>query len=430
MVWILYQIILPAALLLSAPYYLLRMVRRGGYRRGFAERFAFYPARARSLTAKARRPVWVHAVSVGEVKVAAAFMAELRRRDPEVWFVLTTNTSTGRRLAERDPDRAELIVYMPLDLYPVMSRAMNLFRPERLVLVEIELWPNMIRLARRRGIPVSLINGRMSDRSCRGYARLRFLTRRLLPELSAVCVQGDRDAKRFIDLGAPRERVHVLGSAKYDGALTAAEEGGEAKQLIAAAGADRDAPVLVGGSTWPGEEETLWSIAQRLREGHPGLFVVLVPRHAERSTEIAERLRRLGARVARRSRLEDGDGEADMLLVDTTGELIDFYAAADVVFVGKSLDPNRGGQNPIEPAALGKPVVVGPHMENFPAVMKDLREARAVIEVEAGAALGATLERLLNDPGERNELGRRASELVAAKRGVLARTADVVMQAE
>lgn len=403
------------------PHFLLRMARRGGYRQDFAQRFGRYEDSVLDRLA-ARRRVWVHAVSVGEVFVALKLMQQWRARRPDVQFVLTTTTSTGHALARRELSKEDVLLYYPLDLPVIVHRVLDQMQPLAIVLVELELWPNLIRLAHARGIPVLLANGRVSDSSFKGYQRLRLIARRLLPLMDAFCVQTETDRQRLATLGAPRERIKVLGSAKYDVAV--ADKSGEelAREILAQAQITEQNQIVLGGSTWPGEEGALLDAYKGLKTRHRNLVMLIAPRHVERADEVIQEIRQHAMTFVRRSQLgrEPLRSTPKVLLLDTTGELKHFYAIADVIFVGKSLT-QHGGQNPIEPALYGKPIVCGPNMENFRGVVDDFRKADALVQVPDLQNLRRTLDDLLANPERREEMGRRAAQLVEEKRGVIDR---------
>lgn len=451
MLWFLYNVLFPVAFLLMLPTFLLRMLKRGGYKKHFEQRFGLYGEGVTGQL-KTGRYVWIHAVSVGEVNVALSFIAEYRKQNPEALFVLSTNTSTAHVIGEKRIDPRDVLIYFPMDMPFIIKRALDVINPVKLILVECELWPNLIRQANRRGIPVALINGRISDSSFKGYMKLRAFTRRLLPMIDPVCVQGRRDADRLIALGARPETVHVLGTAKYDVPSPAPDADAPARAVLKRAGVPDEALILLGGSTWPGEEEVLCKIYKSLLNQFPQLFLVLVPRHAERredvladveKQEISYRVRSHcgpGALAGRSEREKKHPGEEratpNALIVDTTGELMSFYAAADLVFVGKSLT-QHGGQNPIEPALFGKPIVVGPHMENFPVVMDDFISAHAVRQLAdfppapdglrgARQALEGTISELLTDSTVRKKLGEAARSVVESHRGAIGNMAKRV----
>lgn len=433
MMWFLYNILFFVVFLLLTPHFLWRMRRRGGYWPDFAQRFACYSEAFRAQ-AGARSRSWIHAVSVGEVLVALAFMKEVRRKHPDAAFVLSVTTSTGHRIAREKLLEQDQLMYFPVDAPFIMKKVLGLLKPERIILVEGEIWPNLTRLAAARGVPISLINGRLSDSSFSGYRKLSFLTRRILPMIQPICMQGERDRKRMLSLGATADSTLALGSAKFDVAPCQGVEDGVAQALLKQAGLAGGRAILLGGSTWPGEEALLVDLYRTLRERLPDLALVLVPRHAERAPEILSMLQAKGQGVIQRSVMKldaeaSPSGGDEVLLVDSTGELMSFYQAADVIFVGKSLC-GTGGQNPLESAALGKATVVGPHMENFPSVMELLMKDEALIQVADVEELTSVCAQLLSEPVEREALGQRAARSVACHRGVLERTVALVFGAE
>ena len=416
MVWIGYNLLFAVGFLLMLPHFLWRMRRRGGYARDFGHRFGRYAPDLRARLAGGGR-VWVHAVSVGELFVALALMSEWRRRRPGVRFVLSTTTSTAYRIAGRELGADDALIYFPVDAPPIMRRVLDLLRPAALVLMETEIWPNLIRLAAARGVPVFLANGRLSERSARRYGYVAAFTRRVLPLLRGAFMQSDGDAARFVGIGARPDRTQVTGTVKYDVAL--------APVAADIAAVRREAGVVMGGSTWAGEEAALLDAFIELRRSRPGLSLVLAPRHAERRAEVLGEIARRGLSVASRS-AGQAQGDADVFLLDTTGELKGFYACADVIFIGKSLT-QHGGQNPLEPAAAGKAVLTGPNMENFGPVMDDLRAAGGVRQVADAAALAAAIGELLDDPAKRAALGDAARRAVEARRGALGRMVEQLL---
>ena len=422
MIWIFYNLLFPLVFLLMLPKFLRRMARRGGYRRHFEQRIGIYGHGTTARLAEGRR-IWIHAVSVGELFVALRFIEEYRKEHPEALFVLSTNTSTGHALAEQKLDPRDVLIYFPVDLPVVMNRVFNVIKPLKLILVECEFWPNLVRQAHKRGIPVSLINGRISDSSFKGYMALRPFTRRLLAMIDPVCMQGRQDAERIIAMGARPQTVKTLGTAKYDLPPPAADADAAARAVLKKISVPENALVLLGGSTWPGEEEALCKIYKNLRGENHELFLVLVPRHVERRDNVTEVVRTQGLSFALRSQMNSGAAKPDVLIVDTTGELMNFYAAADVVFVGKSLC-EHGGQNPIEPALFGKAVVVGPNMENFPSVMDDFLSAKAIRQVADFQTLEKTVAELLADPSARVQIGKAACGVIESHRGVITKMVE------
>ena len=428
MIWMLYNVLFVIGFLLMLPKFLLRMARRGGYAKDFTQRFGQYRPEVIAKLDEGRR-IWVHAVSVGEVFVALKLMADWRERRPDLRFVLTTNTSTGHGIAARQLDARDVLLYFPVDVPWVIRRALDTIDPLALVLVELELWPNLVRAAHARQIPVILVNGRVSDHSYRGYQRLGYFTRRLLPMLDVLCVQTKLDGDRLVSLGARADRVRVLGTAKYDVATFDASGESEARELLRRAHVNDHDLIILGGSTWAGEEQALLDAYKGLKTRYRNLVLVLAPRHVERTAEVLKEIKDSHMSVVRRSELVNPEHEVrarpQVFLLDTTGELKNFYACADVIFVGKSLT-QHGGQNPIEPALYGKPVVVGRNMENFRAVVDDMRAAEALVEVGDLQSLRRSLDDLCANPVRRQVLGEAAARVVREKTGTTARTLDIL----
>lgn len=423
MKWLVYNVLFSVAYVLMLPRFLYRMLRRGGYGAAFTERFGRYsPEVARRLAEGGR--VWVHAVSVGEMFVALRVVEGLRRKDPGLRFVISTTTSTGHRMAADRKNADDVLIYYPLDFPGMVRRALSHVRPRAIVLVETEIWPNMVLAASRAGVPVIVVNGRISDRSMRGYRFMRWFLRDILDRMAVIVAQSEEDRRRLETLGAPAGKTFVAGSAKFDDAFT--DVPAEAvSRLRRITGLPDGAPTLVGGSTWDGEERILLGVFKSLVRTWPALRLVIVPRHAERGSSVEREIRRAGLACRRRSLLGDAPpepmGQGEVLLVDTTGELKAFYAMATVIFVGKSLT-QKGGQNMIEPARFGRPVIVGPHTGNFRSVVADFKAADALIEVATGAGLEQAVRELLSDGTRRSQYGARARKVVERNCGAVDRT--------
>jgi len=429
MLWFLYNVLFAVGYVLMLPHFLLRMWRRGGYRRGFLQRFGIYSEDVlRQL--KTRNRIWIHAVSVGEIHVALRFADELRTLDPETSFVVTTTTSTGHAVAEKKMREEDVLLYFPSDFPAIMNRVLNVLKPKAVILTESELWPNLIRLAKKRNIPVILINGRISESSYKGYKLLKVFFSRIVRQIDLFLVQTAFEEECLTWLGVDKTRIKVLGTAKYDVVRIDPAGGGKARQILELAGIALDDLIVTGGSTWPGEERILLDVFKRLKPSFPRLRLVLVPRHAERRAEVEAEIRRSGLNYARRSDLANAHlpgSSVDVLLVDSTGELMWFYGCASVVFVGKSLT-SHGGQNIIEPAFLGKPIVIGPFAENFSAVVSDLLSARALIQIQSAAELEDALKSLLSDDNLRTEYGRRAASAVQSRQGVVRESVKLIAE--
>jgi 3-deoxy-D-manno-octulosonic-acid transferase len=425
----LYNLLFLLGFVLSAPFYFLKMVRRGNWSEGFGERFGNYDHRLKQALTN-RHVIWIHAVSVGEVNLCTQLIQVLEPRAPNYKIVVSTTTSTGMAELQRLLPVHISKIYYPIDRRKHVQRAMGLIHPEAVVLIEAEIWPNFLWALQRRGIPHFLVNARVSGRSFRGYRRFGFLFRDLFAGFTGVGAQDEADAQRLRELGCRPEAVHVVGSLKFGSAKLQERRVLDVAGMLRQLGVPEGAPVLVGGSTHAGEEEVLAGIHQRLKGRFPGLFLILVPRHHERSREVGDALTRQGVRFVYRSELRPeirrGAGEVECLLVNTTGELRFFYGVADVVFVGKSLTA-QGGQNPIEPAALEKAVVFGPNMQNFPQVAPQFVSRGGARQVADAAELERVVGELLADPDLRRRMGQLAREVVRDNQGSLEKTADMIL---
>ena len=425
MIRLLYNLLYPLGLLLFLPGQISKLLRRGNYRHGFGQRFGVYDRDVQARLAS-HRCTWIHAVSVGEVAIALKLSAKLKELDPEFFCVLTTTTTTGFAFATQEAGEGMEVLYSPLDFWPIMRRAYAVIRPIRVVLVEAEVWPNLAAEARGRGLPLALVNARLSQRSERRFRRFLFLVAPTFRCLDLVCVQEPEDIERWIALGVPRERIHHVGSIKYDPADVRLSSD-LPLEVLRGLGIDRDSPILFGGSTHAGEEEILGEIFQRLRADFPAFTLIIAPRHVERAREIRARLEQLGLNVCLRSEAGRARSAApDCLLLDTTGELQHWYAVATIVFVGKSLTA-RGGQNPVEPIFAGKPVLFGPHMENFSALAEALVANKAAVQVRDPNSLQQQIAWLLRDREAALHMVANAQAVLARHSGATARTAALLL---
>ena len=421
----LYNIVFPMAVLLMLPSFLLRMIRRGKYRHKFGQRFGIYSPGVRERIAGTDR-VWLHAVSVGEVNIALKLIQALRDADPSLVFILSTTTSTGFKLAASRKSPWLEPIYNPLDFLPVVRRVMQTIRPRALILVEAEVWPNVVCEARRLGAKAVLVNARLSPRSEKRFRAARMIAAPLFNQLDALYLQEPEDIARWTSLGVRQDKLHVTGSIKFDDSAAAARPIRNFRPVLDALGVPVDAPVLLGGSTFEGEEEILARVFLQLRKSRPDLFLILVPRHHERGDAVARQMERLGLKVARRTQ-SDQHTRPDILLVDTTGELVSWYLCATVVFMGKSLC-DRGGQNPAEPLAAGVPVVFGPHMRNFASLVQGLLRNQAAMQISDEATLQVAVESLLSSPEKRNAMVRRGVKCLEIHRGATDRTVSLLRE--
>ena len=427
MIRFLYNLLWPVGLLVLLPGYLRKMFRRGGYRRKFGQRFGFYGADVRQRL-QSKPVIWVHAVSVGEVMIALKLIRVMLRLDPGTQIALTTTTTTGFAFAEKNASPETEVLYSPLDFWPVVHQAFSVIRPELLLLVEAEVWPNLMAETRQRRVPVALVNARLSPRSERRFTRFRRFVSPLFRQLDLICLPEEADVERWIALGAGRERLKLTGSVKFDPAdAEHSATNGLDSANPPSMGEQPDRPVLFGGSTHPGEEEILARIYLQLRTDFPQLLLFVAPRHVERAKEVKKRMEMFSLGVSLCSDSRDvSAATADCLILDRTGELRQWYSIASVVFVGKSLSA-IGGQNPVEPIVAGKPVIFGPHMENFAALARELVAHRGAIEVADEETLRSAIRTLLTEPDARRELVENARHIIDGHRGATERTVRLVL---
>jgi len=409
--YLLYSALLGLAVVLTAPWWLVRMVMQGKYRAGLGERLGRMPARLGSV----QGCIWVHAVSVGEVLAVSGLVAGLRTRFPERRLLISTTTDTGQKLA-RERFGQENVFYYPLDFSFAVRPYLRALRPSLIVLAESEFWPNFLRLARSAGARIAVVNARVSDRSLPRYLRLRSLWRRVLRDVDIFLAQSEEDARRFVTIGAPEASVRVGGNLKFDVQPPATLPAGEMLRRTLAPATE----VVVCGSTAEGEEPLVLRAFGAVLKKHPRAMLILAPRRPERFDAVAGLLAASGLTFWRRSQLVGSESlSGGVLLLDSIGELAALYVLASVAFVGGSLVP-RGGHNILEPAQFGVATLVGPHTENFRDIVGIFERAGAVKVVHAETFAGELL-RLLDDAAAREELGRRAAEVVRQQRGATER---------
>jgi 3-deoxy-D-manno-octulosonic-acid transferase len=422
---IIYNLLWPLGLLFFLPGYLLKMLRRGGYREKFGQRLGIYGAEIRTRLAK-QRSTWLHAVSVGEVTVALKLAHALRALQPNLHCVLTTTTTTGFALANKSASPWIEVMYTPLDFWPIILRAFAIIHPARILLIEAEVWPNLIAEAHARRIPIALVNARLSPRSENRFRLFRLLVAPTFRLLDLVCVQEPEDVDRWRGLGVEPNRIRHTGSIKYD-PVSLAERIDTGAIGVSDLDAFAERPVLFGGSTHRGEEEILAKGFLKLRQKFPLLCLFIAPRHVERLREIRAQLEALSLHVRLANEVATlGHAKPECVLLDTTGQLRNWYPIATVVFIGKSLMAH-GGQNPVEPIIGGKPVIFGPHMENFATLAMSLVANKGAIQVNDAGELERAAEKLLGDGETRRLLVQNARKVLAQHRGATARTAQVIV---
>ncbi len=427
MLLLLYNLLLPIALIVTFPFYLRRMLKRGGYAKGFLQRFGIYSPELRKRFA-GQEWSWVRAVSVGEIGMALRLVEELKRQSPDFRAVISTTTSTGYALGQQRRENRDWIeiIYNPVDFYPIIQQCWKRVRPREAILIDSDLWPSFLAIAKLNCCPVYLANARLSHRSEKRYTALRAITRPLFWEnVTTLFAQDREDAARWKRIGFPAERITVTGSVKYDTEDLPNGTVSRFAEWLISHGVGSERPVLLGGSLHRGEEELLVSSFRTLQAEFPDLFLILVPRHAERTPEIAQFLRVSSIPFTLRSEPDFKQNPA-ILVVNSTGELRDWYATATVVVVGKSFY-GIGGQNPVEPILVSKPVVVGPHMENFQYIVDALRKAGGIVQLHSSDALSSAIADLLRNRSAAASLTSRASAALAQHRGSIRRTATAVL---
>jgi 3-deoxy-D-manno-octulosonic-acid transferase len=404
------------------PLILLRLLYRAwrapAYAARIGERFGLFAANATPA-----RPVWVHAVSVGETLAAVPLVRALRNRYPQLPVVITTMTPTGSERVRSIFGDSVMHVYAPYDLPDAIARFLKRVDPQLAIIMETELWPNTIAALRRRGVAVIVANARLSAKSARGYRRVAALTRPMLASIDCIAAQTTHDAGRFVELGAPRDNVHVTGSIKFDVSIDEALRQ-QAAGIRARWGGDTRR-VVIGASTHEGEEVALLEAYRALKPRHADLLLVLVPRHPERFERVAQQIGAAGLQCARRSLAQEVTAATDVVLADTMGEMLQLLGASDIAFVGGSLIA-RGGHNMLEPAAWGLPVVTGESDFNFAEISRLLRDSGGLVQVHDAAALGAQLGHWLGSDDARIAAGAAAREVVAQNKGALGRLVGLI----
>ena len=420
-----YNIGWTVGLILGLPLTPLFLALGERYRRGLLQRFSFYPRKVRD-SMRGVRPIWIHAASVGEVLAARRIADALKAKFPERKIVLSTFTFAGQEVARKKVTAADACIFLPLDHPWIVGRALAVFDPCMLIVLETEIWPNLLRLAYRRGIPTLLLSGRLSRGSFRAYFFFRRFFSQVFAHLTGLGMQSAEDAERMIRLGVDAKRVVITGNLK-DASMS--EKGKKSKgaalpDLLLSGRAGRR--VLVAGSTHRGEEEILLEAFRGLKPSFPDLVMVLAPRHPQRFSEVEKLLVGAGLSYVKRSEMNGRtDAAPDVIFLDTLGELETFYSAADIAFVGGSL-VEAGGHNVREPARFGKPVLFGPHMANFSRIAEDLKLAGGGIEIYGKDDLARELSRLLSDRASAERAGERAYDVVKKDRQVVERCMELV----
>ncbi len=424
----LYSVLIVTFFLVMSPYLAWQALRYRKYIGSLRQRLGYLPV---SFNLDGEQSIWIHAVSVGEVLTARALLPQLRERYPRYRLFLSTTTMTGQQIARNSLQYVDEVFYFPFDLGFVVNRTLKLVKPKMFIMMETEIWPNLLRSCQRAGIRTVLVNGRISSRSYPRYRLARPFFRRVLAHVDRFCMQSEESARRIIDMGAEPDRVVVTGSLKFDSlerpgatAATAADRGRQRVLRYFRISADR--PVIIAASTLKGEETPVLEAFQRIRARVPDVLLIIAPRKPERFDEVEQLARRGGWKVARRSELPvDAEPRHDIVVLDTIGELAQLYQVATAVFVGGSL-VDQGGHNILEPAVFGKPIVFGPYMQNFAEIARAFIDNDAAIQIRTGRELEHALMGLLTDPVRRARLGAAARALVEANRGARGKTMTAI----
>ena len=423
--YLVYSILTLAIFVVVSPYFLYQAIRYQKYLGTLRQRLGFLPI---TFNIDAEESIWIHAVSVGEALTARALAADLKARYPRLRLFLSTTTIAGQQVARRSLSDVDAVFYFPFDWTFIVRRTLSLVRPRLFIMMETEIWPNLLRECRRRGVKTVMINGRISSRSYPRYRLVRPFFRRVLGDVDRFCMQSEESARRLVNLGATAAHVSVTGSLKFDSLeLPAAASHGKPRERVLRF--FRLAPnrtVIVAGSTLRGEEAAVLRAFARIKETLPTALLVLAPRHPERFIEVERLARATGLVTMKRSELPiDAEPRADVVVLDTLGELAQLYQISTAVFVGGSLE-DHGGHNILEPAIFGKPIVFGPYMQNFREIADAFLSNAAAIQVPSERELASTLLDLVTDPVRRARLGAAARALVEANRGAKTKTLDVI----
>lgn len=406
--------------LLVIPFIVLRLIWRGcrasAYFKRWNERFGLKPA-----PTSTKPVIWVHAVSVGEVEAARPLVEGLREQYPQHQLLITTMTPTGSARVKLLYADTVLHCYLPYDLPFAVSRFLKSARPELGIIMETELWPNLIHHAHAFDIPMVLANARLSARSAAGYQRIAALTRSMLQQFSLIAAQSQDDRQRFIALGGGKGQVHAVGNLKFEIALPASLT--EQAEAMRANWGNR--PVFIAASTHEGEDEIILNASRQIRADFPDLLLILVPRHPERFDKVAALSQRSGFKILRRKDNGMCSRDIQVLVVDTMGELTLFYGTADIAFVGGSLVP-RGGHNLLEPAALGRAVIIGPHYFNFSEISRQFLDANAALQINSSETLAAAVTDLLKNPQKRADMGQAGQNLILQSQGASKRLLNLL----
>jgi 3-deoxy-D-manno-octulosonic-acid transferase len=420
-----YSFLMVAVFLVVSPYFVYQAIRYKKYIGSLRQRLGFLPI---TFNIDGEESIWIHAVSVGETLTARALASELKARYPRLRLFLSTTTMAGQQVARHSLQNVDGVFYFPFDWAFIVRRTLTLVQPRVFIMMETEIWPNVLRLCRKRGVHTVVINGRISSRSYPRYRLIRPFFRRVLADVDRFCMQSEESARRLIDLGADPSRVTITGSLKFDSLEppAAMSHGKPRERVLRFFRISPNRPVVVAGSTLRGEEGTVLRAFARVKKVSSSALAILAPRHPERFDEVERLARDAGFVTIRRSDLPiDAEPRADVVVLDSIGELAQIYQLATAVFVGGSL-VDHGGHNILEPAIFGKAIIFGPYMQNFKEIADAFMVNGAAVQIQMDRELEGTLLALLTDPVRRARLGAAARALVEANRGAKDKTLAVI----
>ena len=412
-----YNLVLPLGFIFFVPGLLWKLWRRPGWKKTFGERFACYKKERKLELEAYKKGIWIHAVSVGESVIALALSKKLRAQYPQLPIVISTGTTTGQELVRKQLPEGVNAIFCPMDFIWMVKKVLRMLQPEMLVIFETEIWPNLIVQAKKQGVKTALVNARMSDHSAKGYKRFKFFFAPLLAKFDVIAAQSEGDKERFLQV-SPQANAVNCGNLKFDQSVPADLQAADLAEYF---GSD-DYKVVLGASTHPGEEAVIAESFKTLYAGNEKLRLVLIPRHAERGEEVMQTLTKLEIGTARRSNGSRSDGKILCLLADTTGEMLKFMKAADIVIMGKSLAGHDEGHNLIEPALLKKAIVTGAVLRNFRFLLQVLTAKDAVKTVADDSELTPALADLLANDDLRSNYGNKAFAAISEHAGASDKT--------
>jgi len=418
----LYNIFFPVVFLFFLPGLIYKLIKRGGSKDTFWERFAVYShAKIKKIKACRNKSIWVHAVSVGETQIAVDFIRRWKELHPESLFILSTTTTTGQELARNRAPKDTIVIFCPIDYFVFVIKVLRLIKPSAMVIFETEIWPNLITISNLMGIKTVQVNARISDHSFKGYKRFRMIISKFLSQLTLSCAQTEMDESRLKQISS-KLNVEVTGNMKFDQSIPENISDVNIENVFQKY---KESIIILAASTHKGEEKFLLEQYLKLKIIYPNLKIIIVPRHAERAAEIVSILKELNVSYFRRSNSERMGNEYDCLLADTTGEMLGFMKVSDIVIMGKSFASNSGGHNVIEPALLSKPIVTGTELTNFREILNIMKKDNAICSVKDEEVFGK-LDALIASPELRNQLGIAAYDSVSNFKGSTDKTIEMI----